>query len=379
MLVDKIKSVRRADMLAERANVRNILVIKLERFGDTLLLTPLLSTLLLNYPNASVDVVVYAGTEAILPKDGMINKIFKVDRNLKSLGIRRQYSGEFKLLKELNQTRYDCVINLTDRWRAGFYAYLLHPKFSVGFDYPKRNNMFWKMLHSELIDMGLYNERHTVMHNLSILEPLNVPKIITKVTMHYQKSDMEKVDGVCQQYNLKEYILIQPTAFWGFKMWPPGKFSELIGHLLEKGETVVITSGKNTDEMSIVDSIIAGCGSRYDQNRLVNLAGMLELSELAVFIDKAKLFVGVDSAPMHMAAALKTPSVVLFGPTNRKQWHPWESPHILLWAGDYRELPKEVDTDTDERYLDAIPVEDVKAAVEKCLADSSQACILNNI
>lgn len=88
-----------------------------------------------------------------------------------------------------------------------------------------------------------------------------------------------------------------------------------------------------------------------------------------MLIDRAKLFIGVDSAPMHMAAALQTPSVVLFGPSNLKQWHPWQAPHTLLWAGDYRPLPPpdDINTDTPERYLDAIPVTDVITAVAERL------------
>lgn len=103
---------------------------------------------------------------------------------------------------------------------------------------------------------------------------------------------------------------------------------------------------------------------------MVNLAGRLDLPELAVLMDRAMLLIGVDSVPMHMAAALQTPSVVLFGPSNLAQWSPWQAPHTLLWAGDYRPLPDpdDVDTDTPERYLEAIPVEAVIRAVDHRLA-----------
>lgn len=86
-------------------------------------------------------------------------------------------------------------------------------------------------------------------------------------------------------------------------------------------------------------------------------------------IDRAKLFIGVDSVAMHMAAALQTPSVVLFGPSNLQQWSPWQAPHILLWAGNYRSLPHpdEVNTATPERYLDAIPANEVIRAINRQL------------
>nr|WP_241770910.1 glycosyltransferase family 9 protein [Morganella morganii] len=74
----------------------------------------------------------------------------------------------------------------------------------------------------------------------------------------------------------------------------------------------------------------------------MDLCGRTELSDLALLIARAELLIGIDYAPMHMAAALKIPSVVLFGPTNLNQWHPWNAPHTLLWAGDYRQLPAPV-------------------------------------
>lgn len=82
---------------------------------------------------------------------------------------------------------------------------------------------------------------------------------------------------------------------------------------------------------------------------------------------------------MHMAAALQTPSVVLFGPSNLKQWHPWQAPHTLIWAGNYRPLPSpdDINTDTSERYLDAIPVADVITAVVRRLGAVLHAAIAN--
>ena len=103
----------------------------------------------------------------------------------------------------------------------------------------------------------------------------------------------------------------------------------------------------------------------------MDLCGRTELPDLALLISGADLFIGVDSVPMHMAAALKIPSVVLFGPTNLNQWYPWNAPHTLLWAGDYRQLPApgDVNTGTDERYPDAIPPQAVIRAADDCLAD----------
>lgn len=187
--------------------------------------------------------------------------------------------------------------------------------------------------------------------------------------MACRQTDRDRVAQLCRRWPLTNmgYVVIQPTARWAFKNWPEQAFSQLINHLIQRGERVVLTGGHSTVESAAIAQILAGC---EHPQRVTNLAGRLELPELAAVIDSAKLFIGVDSAPMHMAAALQTPSVVLFGPSNLKQWLPWRAPFTLLWAGDYRTLPpvNQVDTNTAERYLDAIPVSDVIDAVDCRLA-----------
>ena len=100
---------------------------------------------------------------------------------------------------------------------------------------------------------------------------------------------------------------------------------------------------------------------------LVTLAGQLTLPQLAALIDRARLFI----APMHMAAALDTPCIALFGPTKLQFWRPWGDHNRVIWAGDYGPLPNPdaIDTNTRERYLSAIPVDDVVEAARDFLHD----------
>ena len=116
----------------------------------------------------------------------------------------------------------------------------------------------------------------------------------------------------------------------------------------------------------MIDTIMAGCPDA----RLHSLAGLLTLRQLASVIDHARLFIGVDSVPMHMAAALGTPLVALFGPSKLTFWRPWQAQGEVIWAGDFGAIPDpdDIDTGTDERYLDLIPTDAVIAAAKKVLA-----------
>lgn len=352
--------------LLHRDSVQRILVIKLRHFGDVLLMTPVLSTLRVNYPNALIDVLVYDDTEAMLAGNHDVYLAFTVDRHLKHERLKAQYRGEHALWNSLRTGHYDLVINLSDQWRAALYCRFLKPTFSLGFCYPRRNNRLWRACHSLLVDTADASQ-HTVLNNLSILAPLTLPTTITQVTQTWRQSDVDDVDRLSRRHHLTDFVLIQPTARWAFKTWTVDGVSAVINHLTAQGRTVVLTGGQTPDEATMISAIMAGC--RCPQ-RVVNLAGRLTLPELAVLIDRARLFIGVDSVPMHMAAALNTPSVVLFGPSNLAQWAPWQAPHTLLWAGDYRPLPapEAVDTNTRERYLAAIPACDVIQAVNRQLA-----------
>lgn len=352
--------------LLQRKQVQRILVIKLRHFGDVLLTTPLLSTLRVSYPNALIDVLVYEGTEVMLAGNRDIYLAYTVDRNLKYQSFKERFRGEQALWNSLRSARYDLVINLSDQWRAALYCRFLKPAFSLGFCYPKRSNRLWQSCHSLLVAAHRHQQQHTVLNNLDILAPLRLPTRITRVTQAYRQCDIDEVERLSQRHHLTNFVLIQPTARWAFKTWSVSGFTQVINHLTNARETVVITGGRSADEFAMITAILAGCTL---PQRVVNLAGRLELPELAVLIERAKLFIGVDSAPMHMAAALQTPSVVLFGPSNLQQWSPWQAPHTLLWAGDYRPLPspERVDTATPERYLDAIPAKDVISAVDRQL------------
>ena len=360
---------RLPNVLLHRERVQRILVIKLRHFGDVLLTTPLLSTLRANYPNALIDVLVYDGTEAMLAGNRDVYLAYTVDRSLKHQGLKAQYRGEYALWNSLRTGHYDLVINLSDQWRAALYCRFLKPTFSLGFAYPKRNNRLWRRCHSLLVDTEGHERQHTVLNNLSILAPLALPTQVTRVTQSWRQCDIDDVERLGRHYRLRDFVLIQPAARWAFKTWTAAGFSEVINHLTARGETVVLTGGRSAEEAAMIDAILAGCIS---PQRVINLAGRLDLPELALLISRARLFIGVDSVPMHMAAALQTPSVVLFGPSNLAQWAPWQASHTLLWAGDYRPLPppEAVDTATAERYLAAIPPGDVIRAIDRRLASS---------
>ncbi|WP_288500666.1 putative lipopolysaccharide heptosyltransferase III [uncultured Erwinia sp.] len=345
---------------------QRILVIKLRHHGDMLLLTPVINSLKQCWPQAEIDVLLYQETQEMLSANPAIGELITIDRQWKKLGAKAHLSYEWRLLQQLRDKKYDVVLNLADQWRSAIAARWTGAPIRLGFDFPKRRGAFWRKCHTQLVPVTHHHKLHTVEQNLSLLEPLKLAAYASQVTMSYDAVDWQRAEELLHQHQVNQpYILIQPTSRWFFKCWTEEKMAAAITALQAKGHTLVITSGPDKREQEMVTKILANCPAE----RIVSLSGQLSLRQLAALIDHARLFIGVDSVPMHMAAALDTPFVALFGPSKLTFWHPWQGRGTTIWAGDYGPLPDpdEVDTKTDQRYLDIIPVDAVIAAAKEWL------------
>ncbi len=194
--------------------------------------------------------------------------------------------------------------------------------------------------------------------------------------MGYQPEHWNNIQNKLSELGVDShrYVVIQPTARQVFKCWDEEKFSAVIDSLEARGYRVVLTSGPSAGDITCVNKIKNHC-----QNKPVTeLAGKTSFPELAALIDHAALFIGVDSAPMHISAALKTPIICLFGATDHRFWRPWSDNFIMFWAGDYQPMPKREDLDRHHKYLSCIPASEVIEATEKLLKSSSNESMSRN-
>jgi heptosyltransferase-3 len=116
----------------------------------------------------------------------------------------------------------------------------------------------------------------------------------------------------------RPFVHVHPASRWHFKCWPAQKNADLIDRLAADGHRIVLTAAPDPDEIALIEAILGKTKSRP-----LNLAGKLSIKELGALVAQATLFVGVDSMPMHLAAAMGTPTVVLFGPSGEAEWGPW--------------------------------------------------------
>ncbi|HMK44529.1 MAG TPA: glycosyltransferase family 9 protein, partial [Dissulfurispiraceae bacterium] len=161
-------------------------------------------------------------------------------------------------------------------------------------------------------------------------------------------------------------VHVHPTARWLFKCWDDASMARLIDWLLLQGFWVIMTSSSSEKEMKKSKKISSLVG---EPRRFLDLSGQTTIKQLAAISAQSTLFVGVDTAPMHIAAAVGIPVVALFGPTGELEWGPWGSQHIILTkkmrcANCHAEICEGLEL---RECMEAITVDEVVAAVKEIL------------
>jgi heptosyltransferase-3 len=112
-----------------------------------------------------------------------------------------------------------------------------------------------------------------------------------------------------------------------FKAWPAQSMAELVNSLIARGERIVLSAAPSAEERAYMADLKPRLRGDY-----LDLTGQLSLKELGALIAQARLLIGVDSMPVHLASAVGTPVVVLFGPSGDVEWGPWGVPHRVVTA-----------------------------------------------
>jgi heptosyltransferase-3 len=231
------------------------------------------------------------------------------------------------LASGLRRRRFDLVLEFSGGDRGAFYTWLTRARTRVGFDHPRRPGWHRRFAFTRLAPPPPLMD-HTVEKNLALVRALGAAPRLHGLEFFWNDQTAREVQALLDQHGLrpKEFVLVHPPARWLFKCWTAAGYAQVIDALqTDYKMPVVLTAAPIPQEMQFTDDIV-----RQLHTHPVNLAGRLDLKALGALIAKARLFVGVDSAPMHLAAAAGTPTVVLFGPSGPYNWRPWGDGHIVL-------------------------------------------------
>jgi heptosyltransferase-3 len=348
-------------------SVRRVLVVKLRHHGDVLLSSPVFRVLRQRAPHVEVDALVYRDTADMLAGHPDIAQLHTVDRAWKRQGFIEQMRRESELLRALSARGYDLLVHLTDHWRGAWLAHLLRPRWSVA---PARQGRFWKWTFTHRYALPRGTPRHAVELNLDALRRIGIyPEDAEKALVLVPgETAQARVDALLTAAGFapRAFVQVHPTSRWLFKSWTDAANAELLRRLAADGHRVVVTGAPDAREKDIIARIIALAGVA-----VTDLSGQLTLREMGALAGRARLFVGVDSAPMHIAAAMGTPVVALFGPSGDKEWGPWHVAHRVVASARHPCRPCGNDGCGGGKVsecLTTLPVDRVHAAVNELLA-----------
>jgi heptosyltransferase-3 len=168
-----------------------------------------------------------------------------------------------------------------------------------------------------------------VDHHLDALRLLGLQPGKPPLGFYWSPEDENRLKGLLAARGFtsdRPFVVVHPTSRWMFKTWRLDGYAEVIAHLQrDLGLAVIVTGSPDRKERGAAGDII-----RMSNSKPLDLSGQLTLKQLGCLISRARFFFGVDSAPMHIAAAVGTPVIALFGPSGDHMWGPWGEGHRVV-------------------------------------------------
>jgi lipopolysaccharide heptosyltransferase II len=296
-----------------------ILIIKVSSVGDVILITASLKALRRRFPSAHLSVLVGEASRKILHRCPYVDELIVVDFKNRDRGIK----GLWQLGRKLLHGKFDKVIDFQNNTRSHLLSFLSFPKESFGF---KRGR--WGFLLTNPVTK-INNDLPPVEHQFQILNLLGMT-YSRDAYLELWPSAKDTQNAV--QLLASEWvgsttnavgINIAASQRWATKNWPVEFIARLCDILAAKNIRVVIT-GMDKDR-PLAKQLLT-----LTKNKPAILVGKTDLMELAAVIKQCKVFISPDSAPLHIAAAMKVPIIALFGPTSSQRHMPPAKTALVL-------------------------------------------------
>ncbi len=355
--------------------MERILLIRLRNIGDVLLMVPTIRAFRDAFPRAYIAALVNAGTEEMLTGNPLLNEVLLFDARWKALPLGQRMATEMKFLWEVRRRNFDLAINMTEGDRGAFLCLASGARIKVGVDHQGPGFWWKKRIFHCLVPIPDW-KAHMVEQMLEIPRSLGMNPKDKRVEIFYSSEDRDFIQRILSKEGVgpqDRLVHIHPTSRWLFKCWRDEGMANVIEALERSGKVrVVLTSGKEGKELKKIERILEHC-----ETRPINLAGKVTLKQLAALSNRSRLFIGVDTSPMHIAAAVGTPVLALFGPSGEFNWGPWGNGHVVIkkdW--ECRPCGKDgCEGSKISRCLEEISEEEVLARAFEMLAKAERAAI----
>jgi predicted lipopolysaccharide heptosyltransferase III len=315
------------------------LLIRLRLIGDVVFTTPAIATLRRHFPDATISYLVERAAAPVVRHNPHLNEVIVAER---PRGWRR-VPYDLALARRLRRERYDVVIDFHGGPRSAWLTRATGAPRRIGYALPGRylaytDRVAWTP--------ALVPPRHSVATQSELLQPLGLPLPALGSPPVEMPPDAAAITAVDERLRAVGVIVGTPivvvhvSASSPFRRWPADHFADLAAALLGAHGDLRIIFTAGPAERALQGDVTGMARARAgDHASRVLALGDVDLAELRALIDRANLYIGGDSGPLHIASTTHTPIVALFGPTVAERSRPWRDPHIPTLAVDAGPLP----------------------------------------
>ncbi len=307
-----------------RKNFRKILITRTDRIGDLVLSTPIFSALRKRFPDAWIACLTSIDNRALVEGNLYLDEVILYDKKDRE----KSFWGNLKLAWGLRRKRFDIVIHFHATNRMHLLTWMAGIPHRIGWT----RRLSWALTQG-FSDVKVEGKKHEAAYNFDLLAPLGIAcpdsfRTFIPVTERNEQS-LENLTAHLEISSHKPWIALLPSASCPSKRWPAGSFARVLDFLKEKTAAEILMIGAREDR-PILDKIRTLTSTPFH-----DLTGRLSLGMLAVLLKKSALLISNDSGPVHIAGAVGTPVISIFGRNqpglSPKRWGPVNEKSKVLW------------------------------------------------
>ena len=333
------------------------LVIRLSSIGDIVHALPAVAALGQSFPQAEIHWLIEKRYAPLLAGNPYVHRMIPLD----TLSWRGSFPS-FSVLEEMTKTLirlpqsgYEVAVDFQGLWKSAIIALLAGAKARVGLAEPWLREPGAAVLYTARVPVA---GRHVVEESLALVEYLGARVGLWQFPLPHTPEADKFVDDQLARLEARDFMIINPGGGWKAKRWAPENYALLLRRLEARFSRKLLLTGSQ-DEQELILGILKSAGTRRAFYFPSNVVQFIALAR------RAQLFLGGDTGPMHLAAAVGTPLVAIHGPTDPARNGPFNSADIAL----YNRAPvNHSRRDPNADYIEGISVECVEAAIEERLA-----------
>ncbi len=315
--------------------------------GDIIQTLPILSMLRDGFPDAKIGWAIDTELAPAIEGHAALDYVHRCSRRSWSRGLSNpakwgQTYGEFQaFIGEIRSVGYDVAVDVQGLFKTALVPYLAGIRRRIGYRHGREfSSMFYTerfLERDEYFDPTVSHLQHMaeLAHSIGageVRQTIEPPRVTDAVRGHVA----ELLDGAFAAD--APIVAIAPATQWVSKMWPLEHWSALLRQILEETDLNLIVQGSAADA-KVGDQILRELSPTQLKGRLCNLFGKLPIAEMYALYERVQVAVGSDSAPLHIAGAMRVPVLIgIYGPTGYRRTPPIGSPHIKLFSTE-GELP----------------------------------------